>query len=139
MTTTNQFAKRPIPVVVEFAQEPGQLETLEGPVQYQAGDALLTGVQGERWPVARAKFDSTYQPSSNSTMPDCGWYTKRFIAVTAYQVDEETSICTQANANKLHAKPGDWVVTAPDGDQWVVARDIFAITYIAISQTGAKP
>ena len=37
--------KRPVPVPVAFALADGVCETLEGPVHYQKGDALLTGVQ----------------------------------------------------------------------------------------------
>ena len=46
--------KRLVPVPVAFALADGVCETLEGPVHYQKGDALLTGVQGERYPRSGA-------------------------------------------------------------------------------------
>lgn len=46
--------KRPIPVPVRFAAEPGFIDTLEGCVAYDpydAGAAILKGVNGELWPA----------------------------------------------------------------------------------------
>lgn len=137
MSPSFQFVKRAIPVAVEFAELPGLLETLEGPVRYAAGDALLTGVQGERWTVQRAKFESSYLPAFNIKTTDNGLYFKRFLPVAAYQVEEQSIIPMVGRDDSLLAQPGDWVVMAPNGEQWVVAQDIFASTYIAIDQAGA--
>jgi len=41
---------------VHFAAAAGQLQTLEGPVAYAAGDAIVTGVAGEQWPVPADSF-----------------------------------------------------------------------------------
>lgn len=49
-------------VSVTFAQEAGRIATREGDVRYSPGDALITGVEGECWPEARQKFDSSYVP-----------------------------------------------------------------------------
>ena len=136
MSSSCQFVKRAIPVAVEFAELPGLLETLEGPVLYTVGDALLTGVQGERWTVQRAKFESSYVPASNTKTPENGLYFKRFLPVIAYQVEKQTIIPMQGRNEKLLAKPRDWVVIAPDGNQWVVAQDIFTSTYIPIDRAG---
>src|SRR5205085_7690083 len=54
--------KRDLVVRVEFAEKDGMLSTPEGPVHYSTGDALLTGIEGERWPVARDTFDRNYVP-----------------------------------------------------------------------------
>lgn len=40
-------------VSVTFAQEAGRIATHEGEVGYFSGDALITGVGGECWPVTR--------------------------------------------------------------------------------------
>src|SRR4051794_41552182 len=56
-----RVTKKPTPVQVEFAAADGVCETLEGPVRFRAGDAILTGVQGERWPVRRDLFMAGYQ------------------------------------------------------------------------------
>src|SRR5450755_1953655 len=51
--------KRGVVVQVEFAATRGSLTTQEGPVNYSPDDALLTGTEGERWPVPRDAFDVT--------------------------------------------------------------------------------
>ena len=56
-----RVCKKPIPVQVEFATFEGTCETLEGSVRFRAGDAILTGVKGERWPVGREAFLSSYE------------------------------------------------------------------------------
>jgi PGDYG protein len=53
---------RPLSVSVEIAEMAGVCETLEGPVSYQAGDAIVSGVRKERWPVRRDVFSATYEP-----------------------------------------------------------------------------
>ncbi len=52
--------KKPVPVKVEFATEDGVMQTKEGPVRYEKGQAILTGVQGERWPMPRERLEATY-------------------------------------------------------------------------------
>ena len=42
-----------------FANMKGVLATLEGNVTYQAGDALMSGPHGERWPIPRKRFIET--------------------------------------------------------------------------------
>lgn len=39
----------------------------------------------------------------------------------------------------VHGKPGDWLVTAPDGDQWPVADSIFKKTYEAVERPEVRP
>jgi len=68
--------KRPVPVPVAFALADGVCETLEGPVHYQKGDALLTGVQGERYPVRRDLFMAAYVPVPPAAMGQDGLYLK---------------------------------------------------------------
>lgn len=123
--------KRKIPVSVEFAHIAGTIETLEGPVSYEPGDALLTGVSGERWPVSRKNFDASYSPVTAINSGENGRYIKRTVTVDAIQVAEPTTITLQAGKGILHAATGDWIVTAPDGSQWVVADSIFQQTYQA--------
>lgn len=124
-----QYMKRPIPIDVEFASHAGTLQTLEGEVGYEAGDALMTGVKGERWPIRRQRFESTYAPVAPTQMGESGQYLKKPVEVSARQAKGVETIELQAGAGTLQARPGDWIVTAPDGHQWVVANDIFHATY----------
>ena len=52
--------KKPIVIDFEFAKEEGVINTLEGLMQYKKGDAIITGVAGERYPCRRDIFDQTY-------------------------------------------------------------------------------
>lgn len=124
-----RYLKRPIPVDVEFAPHAGTLQTLEGEVAFEAGDALMTGVKGERWPIRRHRFESTYAPVAPTRMGKNGRYLKKPVEVSARQAKAPESIELQAGSGTLQARPGDWVVTAPDGHQWVVANEIFHATY----------
>ena len=51
-----QAFKLPVIHNVVFAEVAGVCETLEGAVPYKSGDAIVTGVADERWPVSREYF-----------------------------------------------------------------------------------
>jgi hypothetical protein len=124
-----RFIKKPIPTLVEFAEHAGTLQTLEGPVAYEPGDALMRGMIGERWPIRRAHFESTYEPVAPVRMGENGQYIKKAIPVTAQQAKSEESIVLDEGRGTLQAKPGDWILVEDDGRQWVVTNDIFTATY----------
>jgi hypothetical protein len=42
---------------VVFSEYEQTIETLEGPVQCLPGDAIVTGISGERWPVVQKNSD----------------------------------------------------------------------------------
>lgn len=122
-----QYVKRALPTQVLFAEHAGTLNTLEGVVAYQTGDALVTGVEGERWPIARDDFERTYEAIPPTRMAEDGTYTKRHVPVQALRVTEATLLLS--GAAELRAAPGDWVVTDTHGKRWVVADSIFQKTY----------
>lgn len=130
------YLKKLIPVEVEFAVAAGEMNTLEGIVPYSIGDALMTGQKGERWPIQRADFERTYYPASwliSWLMPrKKGKFIKKPMQVKAVQVTRETSVLMADQRTQLIAKPGDWVVTAPDESQWVVEQSIFKETYLPL-------
>ena len=126
------FAKKPIPAKVSFALADGEMETLEGLVKFQKGDALNIGSLGEHWPISRATFESTYEPQGNFQMGLDGMYVKKFMRVNAVQVNCATTIELSQQRGALAAVVGDWVVTDPNGKQWVVANQIFRDTYMPI-------
>ena len=53
--------KKPIPIDFEFATEDGVIRTLEGLMQYKKGDAIITGIKGERYVCRRDIFDESYE------------------------------------------------------------------------------
>lgn len=134
-----RFIKKPIPTLVEFAEHAGTLQTREGLVAYEAGDALMTGMIGERWPIRRAHFDSTYEPVAPVRMGENGLYIKKAIPVTAQQAKPGESISLDGGQGTLRAKPGDWILASEDGHRWVVANDIFLMTYQAAEDQESEP
>ena len=52
--------KEPVLIDFEFAAEDGEVEALGGKVSYKKGDAIITGVKGEKYPCRRDIFDQTY-------------------------------------------------------------------------------
>ena len=52
--------KKPVIIDFEFAAEDGEIETLEGIMSYKKGDAIITGVKGEKYPCRRDIFNQTY-------------------------------------------------------------------------------
>ena len=125
------YVKIPRPVAVAFAASAGELLTREGPVAYAAGDALLTGVAGERWPIRRGDFELSYEPVAPTEAGLAGHYRKRAVVVSARQVTQALTIATHSGSGLLQAQVGDWVVSNAQGQRWVVADAIFRLSYLA--------
>lgn len=53
--------KKPIPVTARQVEKKTIVETIEGPLTAQPGDWIITGVDGEEWPVKKEIFDKTYE------------------------------------------------------------------------------
>lgn len=56
------FRKKPVEIQAELQHEPFSVKTLEGTMNGKAGDWLLVGVSGERYPCDAAIFEKTYEP-----------------------------------------------------------------------------
>jgi hypothetical protein len=121
--------KRAVEVQVEFAATGGTLSTMEGPVTYSAGDALLTGTEGERWPVARDTFDLNYAPVAPTRPGKPGRYRKRPLIVWAKLMTEAFDVTLDRDRGSLSGEPGDWLVQYAPADFSVVSARIFAQTY----------
>ena len=121
--------KRVVDVQVQFAPAPGVLATREGDVRYAAGDALLTGAAGDRWPVSRAYFDVAYEPLAPVRAGSDGRYRKRPVVVLAKQMSAPFAITLPEGRGTLRGGRGDWLVQYAPGDCAVVAQKIFAVTY----------
>jgi PGDYG protein len=121
-----------LPVRVRFATEAGVLQTLEGPVQYQSGDALMTGVSDEYWPIRRDEFEASYSPCDDQLVGQDGKYHKRAIPVFAQQLTDARNIALDHGRGVLNGKPGDWLLQDSSGRMWVVTDAIFKISYAAL-------
>lgn len=102
--------------------------TLEGVVPARTGDAIITGVGGERWPVGRPSFDLKYDPVPPLQRGLPGAFCPRPLPTVARQMDAKFSVQVAAGA-LLCGKPGDWPLEYEDGKRAVVAAAIFDLTY----------
>ena len=59
--------KHPTPIHYKTAIASGTIETLEGPVAYQAGHKIITGPKGEQYPVNPQKFAEYYDDNKDGT------------------------------------------------------------------------
>jgi len=114
--------KHPTPIHYKTAVEPGTIETLEGPVDYQAGHKIITGPKGEQYPVNPAKFAEYYDDNKDGTA------TPKKIFKHAKLADHDGVV--KASWGNLNYKAGeDYIVRHGPGDYGVVKKDIFAQTY----------
>lgn len=117
-------------VAVEFAAQPGELMSLEGPNRYARGDALITGATGERWVVSRERFDAKYLPADAALAHGkAGAYRNHPTVVLAKRMDEPFTIVRSAGGDRLTGAAGDWVMQYAPGDYGVTKAERFAKVY----------
>lgn len=119
----------PVPCQVYFAKTGGEIQTLEGRVRYASGDAIVTGVQGESWPIHRARFMLSYEPVPPTESGEDGTYCKRASEVWALVLDAPIEIPLPKCRGVLKGNVGDVLVQYPSGGQAIVSGDIFEKTY----------
>jgi hypothetical protein len=124
-----RVCKKPDPVRTEFAGTDGVCDTLEGPVHYKAGDAILTGTHGERWPVERASFLASYEPLPPTRVGEGGSYSKAPSVSYAQRLDHAREVPVGWRHDSLHGHPGDWLLQYADGSYGVVQDSIFRESY----------
>jgi len=120
--------KKPNPVSVVFARNKGVINSIEGTVHYHLGDAILTGIKGEKWAIQRNKFEQSYYSESNVFGED-GFYVKKLVAVLAKRIDKVLTVLVGWHAEPLNGKPGDWLLQYGKNDFGIVQNDIFIETY----------
>ncbi len=116
-------------VQVVFAQESGELVSLEGPNKYQAADALITGCTGDRWSVDRHRFDVKYQAVPPTIEGQDGSYTAKPVPVLAKQIDEPFTAARSAGRDVLRGDAGDWLMQYGPGDFGVCGKSRFERVY----------
>jgi len=119
--STFTASKPPKPVQHETAQTAGTIETLEGPVRYEAGHKIMTGPKGEKYPISPERFQELYD------VDDKGIATPKRIPKQVRPADHSGTLKT--SWGELKYEPGDLVVRHGEGDYGVVKPDIFATTY----------
>ena len=122
--------KSPEPVPVAFAIEAGVCETLEGPVRYRAGDAILTGIRREQWPVGRDSFLASYEAVPPTVAGTDGLYRKAPSVTRALRLERVVRVPVGWQGDPLRGRPGDWLLRYADGSLGVVQDAIFRASYV---------
>jgi hypothetical protein len=105
------------------------VQTPEGLVYAQPGDAILTGVAGERWRVSRAHFAAKYRPRPPTKPGEAGPYLSLRNRILALQMSEPFEVLLADGRSKLSGRASDWLVDYGDGSLGIVSQPIFATTY----------
>ena len=126
---TVRAVKRPMPTPVRFAETDGCCETREGNVAYRAGDAILSGVEGEIWPISRSRFDVMYEPAPPLSRGEEGRYVRHPTPVLALQLERPVEVAVGWRRDPLQGAAGDWLVEYSSDDHAIVAASVFSKTY----------
>lgn len=124
----------PVERSVVIAKQPGSIETSEGTVRHDAGDAIVTGEAGECWPIARTRFEELYEPAAGQRMGEDGLYRKVPRQVLVLRAADLTRLDLNQGRGVLLGQAGDWVLDYGAGDMAVVSGDVFARTYQLMDQ-----
>jgi hypothetical protein len=109
-------------VQVSFALADGSIASREGANHYRAGDALLTGSGGDRWSVARERFDRRYQAVPPLQHGSDGAYRSLPLPVLARQIPEPFTVRRSAGGDLLRGAANDWLLQYAPGD-WGIVED----------------
>jgi hypothetical protein len=114
--------KKPNKEKYEIATEPGTVQTLEGPVNYEAGHYIMTGPKGEQYPITPEKFHQMKDDLGN------GVCTPKKIFKLAKLADHNGVIHTSWG-DLNYTAGNDFIVKHGSNDYGAVKKDIFAQTY----------
>ncbi|MBV8603934.1 MAG: hypothetical protein JO224_04555 [Pelomonas sp.] len=115
--------KREFLVRVRFAAVAGELQTPEGRVQVQPGDAIVSDDKGRTWRVSRHHFDAKYE------RVDAEQFRSRRVEVRTRRMAEAFEVLLADHRSLLRGAPGDWLVDYGDGSLGVVSDTAFAASY----------
>jgi hypothetical protein len=110
------------PIHYDTATDSGTVDTLEGPVKYEAGHKIITGPKGEKYPVSPESFSDKYDVDDEHTA------TPKKIVKYAKLADHDGVLHTSWG-DLSYTKGNDVIVRHGDGDYGAVKLDIFQQTY----------
>jgi hypothetical protein len=116
-------------VQVQFADRTSTVQTPEGAVHAQPGDAILTGIAGERWRVSHRHFANKYRPAAATRAGEPGTYLSLRNRILALRMTEPFEVLLADGVSRLNGRPGDWLVDYGDGSLGVISDAIFQVTY----------
>tara|TARA_R110000868_G_scaffold54509_4_gene170256 strand:- start:17681 stop:18145 length:465 start_codon:yes stop_codon:yes gene_type:complete len=120
--STFKTYKKANPIRYEKTTNSGSVQTLEGPVNYQAGHYIITGPKGEKYPVSPDKFNTLYDDNGDSTA------TPKKIIKQARLADHDGTLHTSWG-DLAYEKGKHYIVKHGPGDYGSVQSDIFDQTY----------
>jgi hypothetical protein len=116
-------------IQVIFTPTACTVQTAEGLVHAKAGDAIITGVAGERWRVSRAHFSDKYRPVPPTQAGEPGSYVSLPNRILAVRMNQGFNVLLADGESRLTGHDGDWLVDYGDGSLGIVGHAIFMITY----------
>ena len=114
--------KNPIPISYEVAKTNHTINTLEGPVECKKNHIIITGPEGEKYPMSKTKFDKLYTDVTDTTA------TPKKIMKTAKLADHDGVIETNYG-NLKYTKNKDYIIRHGKNHYGVVKKSIFNKTY----------
>lgn len=120
-------------IQVQFAKQPGRVQTNEGLVKVKPGDAILTGINGEHWRVSQERFPDKYRPADATKPGDDGAYISLPNRVFAVPMEQSFEVLLSDGESTLTGGAGDWLVDYGDGSLGIVSARVFDTTYEVVS------
>jgi hypothetical protein len=118
--------KKPVELLATPVTQAHSVDTWEGARQAFVGDYLMTGIKGEHWPVAGAKFSTLYETLEQH--PDGSLKVrKRVINLAVYQIYK--ALIFRAGGENFHAQHGDFIIAQDDSNCYPCAPDVFFETF----------
>ncbi len=105
------------------------VQTDEGVVHAQPGDAILTGTVGEQWCMSARQFNRKYRPVPPTVLGGAGRYVSLPYRVMCLRMNGPFEAVLADGISRLAGQAGDWLVDYGDGSLGLVARAIFATSY----------
>jgi hypothetical protein len=120
-------------VDVRFAPSACTVQTTEGTVHAQEGDAILKSMAGEQWRISNARFAEKYRAVPPTIAGKPGRYVSLPNRVLALQMLESFEVLLADGLSRLRGSAGDWLVDYGDGSLGIVADNTFSATYEILS------
>lgn len=117
-----QTYKKPAVEQYEVAQEPGTVQTLEGPVRYDTGHYIMTGPKGEKYPISPEKFAQLKDDNGIGTCSP-----KKIMKVA--KLADHDGVLHTSWGDLSYSNGNDYIVNHGSGDYGAVKADIFKQTY----------
>ncbi len=115
--------KKPAKERYRIAQEPGTIDTLEGPIKYPAGHYIMTGPKGEEYPISPERFKDLKDDLGDGVAQP-----KKIIKLA--KIADHSGTVDTSWGEKMHYSPKvDVIVRHGENDYGVVKQEIFDITY----------